>query len=62
VYWIVNLVDMQIEVYQNPQPAAGEYADCVIYRPGQIVKLVVAPGVEIEVAVADVLPADTAIL
>src|ERR1700677_3150795 len=62
VYWIVNLVDMQIEVYQNPQPAAGEYADCTLYRSGQIVKLVVAPGVEIEVAVGDVLPADTAIL
>ena len=41
VYWIVNVVDRQIEVYTNPDPAANppEYTASAIYLPGQSVPL-----------------------
>jgi len=57
VYWIVNLVDNQIEVYENPRSAEGSYARRTDYRAGQSVKLAMGPGAQVEVAVADVLPA-----
>lgn len=31
-YWIVNLVDRQIEVYADPDPAAGDYRQQSVYR------------------------------
>src|SRR5262249_53273480 len=33
VYWIVNLVDRQVEVYSNPR--ARRYRSSQVYRPGQ---------------------------
>jgi Uma2 family endonuclease len=57
IYWIVNLVDQQIEVYTDPQPSEGKYACRTDYLPGQSVTLAIGPGVEIAVAVSDVLPA-----
>ncbi len=54
VYWIVNVVDRQIEVYTDPGPAG--YASRVDYRPGQAVPLAIG-GLPIgQVAVDDVLP------
>jgi Uma2 family endonuclease len=54
VYWIINLVDRQVEVYSNPR--AGKYRSSQVYRPGQEVPVVIA-GVEVgRVAVANVLP------
>src|SRR5262249_30174323 len=44
VYWIVNLVDRQIEVYTNPGPAG--YASRVDFRPGQEVPVVIG-GIEV---------------
>lgn len=38
-YWIVNLVQDQIEVYTNPRPAVGAYADCKTFHRGQAVSL-----------------------
>jgi len=55
VYWIVNLVDRQIEVYEKPRPD-GTYAVCNIYKLGQKAKLLLEPGLEIDVAMADVIP------
>jgi Uma2 family endonuclease len=54
VYWIVNLVDRQVEVYTGPRPDG--YAFRTIYRPGQAIP-VVLDGVEVgRVPVDDLLP------
>jgi Uma2 family endonuclease len=54
VYWIVNRVDRQIEVYSGPSSAG--YSSRVDFRDGQNVP-VVTEGVEVgRIAVADVLP------
>jgi Uma2 family endonuclease len=56
VYWIVNLVDNQIEVYENPQPEEGKYGRHTDYRKGESVTLALGPGFDVQVSVADVLP------
>jgi hypothetical protein len=54
VYWIVNLIDRQVEVYTNPN--ADSYSWCVIFKPGQSVPVVI-DGVEVgQIAVAEILP------
>ncbi len=54
VYWIVNLVDRQIELYTNP--VAGVYASRVDFVAGQHVSVVI-DGVEFgRIAVSDILP------
>jgi Uma2 family endonuclease len=57
-YWIVNLVDDQIEVYTHPSGPADEpgYAECRIYSAGQSVPLVLDGQTVGTIAVADVLP------
>ena len=42
VYWIVNVVDQQVEVYTTPNPAANppEYTTTAIHTTGQSVPLV----------------------
>lgn len=52
-YWIVNLVNRQIEVYRQPSPA-GIYSDFKVYLLGESVAPLNAPGKV--VAVADLLP------
>ena len=57
-YWIVNLVDGQVEVYSQPSGPAEPigYRVCEVYRPGQQVP-VVLDDVEIgRIAVSDILP------
>jgi Uma2 family endonuclease len=54
VYWIVNLVNRQIEVYTAPR--AGGYAAPVIYRPGNHVPVVVDGKTVGQIAVDDLLP------
>jgi Uma2 family endonuclease len=56
IYWIVNLVENQIEVYDNPQPSAGEYGRRIDFRPGRSVTLSLGEDLGVEVAVAGVLP------
>ena len=53
-YWIVNLVDRQVEVYSDPQP--GGYATRIDYRSGQSVPLVLDGKTVGHVAVDDMLP------
>jgi Uma2 family endonuclease len=51
-YWIVNLVDSVIERHTEPQ---GErYTRIEPLRPGQVVRLIALPDVDIPVA--DLLP------
>jgi Uma2 family endonuclease len=54
VYWIVNLVDRQVEVYTDPGPAG--YASHQVYLPGQQVPVVVDGRQIGQVAVNAILP------
>jgi len=56
VYWIVNLVDKQIEVYSDPQPSLGKYGSRTDYRGEETATLVLGVGMEIKVAAAALLP------
>jgi Uma2 family endonuclease len=54
VYWIVNLVDRQVEVYSNPGPDGYRFRQ--IYASGQVIDVVI-DGVTLgQVAVVDLLP------
>jgi Uma2 family endonuclease len=54
VYWIVNLVDRQIEVYSGPSPTA--YQSRVDFKPGERVPVVIDGQQVGEIAVDDMLP------
>ena len=51
-YWIVNLVDGVIERHTEPQ--SDRYARIEPLRPGQVVRFVAMP--DIEIAIADLIP------
>jgi Uma2 family endonuclease len=54
VYWIVNLVDGQVEVYSDPWP--GGYRSHQVLAPGHVLSVVI-DGVEVgEIPVSDILP------
>jgi Uma2 family endonuclease len=55
VYWIVNLVDRQVEVYTRPVKA-GRYRSCSVFKPGQQVPVVIAGQPLPPIAVDDILP------
>jgi Uma2 family endonuclease len=55
VYWIVNLVDRQVEVYARPVKA-GRYRSHKVYKPGQQVPVVIAGQQLSPIAVDDILP------
>jgi hypothetical protein len=53
-YWIVNLIDRQVEVYTGPR--SDGYSSCSIYKSGQVVPLMI-DGVEVgQIDVAEILP------
>jgi Uma2 family endonuclease len=54
VYWIVNLVDRQVEVYTDPGPTG--YASRTDFRSGQHVPVVIGGQQRGQIAVDDVLP------
>ena len=58
VYWIVNLIDRQIEVHTDPASSADEatYKSVKVYRAADRVPVTIAGQVVGEIAVADVLP------
>lgn len=50
VYWIVNIPDAQVEVYEQPDAASGKYLRPMIYRVGQTVRFSLADQtIEIDV-------------
>ncbi len=55
VYWIVNLVDRQVEVYTRPVKA-GRYRSRKDYKPGQQIPVVIAGQPLPPIAVDDILP------
>ena len=54
VYWIINLVDRQVEVYSRP--SARGYRSSRVYKPGQNIPVVIAGSRVGRIAVADILP------
>jgi Uma2 family endonuclease len=58
LYWIVNLVDGQVEAYSGPSGAREPlgYRHCEVYRPGQEISLVIAGTEAGRIPVADLLP------
>ena len=54
VYWIVNLVERQIEVYKSPTP--GGYDIKRNYKADEKVPIVLDASVVGYVAVSDILP------
>jgi hypothetical protein len=42
-YWIVNLIDDHVEVYQRPDPASGEYGHHADFSKGETLSIVL-PG------------------
>ena len=55
VYWIVNLVDRQVEVHTRPVKA-GRYRSRKVYKPGQQVPVVMAGQQLPPIAVDDLMP------
>jgi Uma2 family endonuclease len=54
VYWIVNLIDRQVEVYTDPN--LDGYASCIVYKSGQSVPVLI-DNVEVgQIVVAEILP------
>lgn len=54
VYWIVNVVDDQVEVYSRPGPSGYQALD--VLAPGHVLPVVI-DGVEMgQIPVADLLP------
>jgi len=58
-YWIVNLIDRQVEVRRDPAPMAGQsyghsYKNITIFTPAEAVSPLAAP--QTTVRVADLLP------
>jgi Uma2 family endonuclease len=54
VYWIINLVDRQVEVYSRP--GVRGYRSSRVYKPGETIPVVIA-GIRVgRIAVADLLP------
>jgi Uma2 family endonuclease len=54
IYWIVNLVEQQIEVYSDPRSAV--YQSIQIVNPGQDVPVVIDGVTMGKIAVSDLLP------
>ncbi len=54
VYWIVNLVHRQVEVYTDPGP--GGYRSCRVFAEGESVPVMIEGQLLGAIAVADILP------
>ena len=57
-YWIINLVDHQVEVYSLPSGTAEPlgYRHCEIFRPGQSIPVLIDETEVGRMAVAEILP------
>jgi hypothetical protein len=54
VYWIVNLVDEQVEVHTDPVGAT--YTKRTVFSRGEQVPVVIGDKVAGQIAVSDILP------
>ncbi|GEM_PF-277430 len=55
-YIIVNLVDSQIEVHEQPRPAESRYAQTEIFKAGQKIQLLVGADKRLEIEAQSILP------
>lgn len=51
-YWIVNVIDREVEVYRDA--VDGEYRTRTVHHPGEVLHLAAFP--DVSVAVADIVP------
>jgi Uma2 family endonuclease len=58
VYWVINVLDRQVEVYTSPNPAANPpaYATRVDYTAGQAVPFILDGLTVAHIAVGDLIP------
>ncbi len=54
-YWLVNLPESQVEVYEQPDAASGKYAQKTICAAGQTVVWHLSPTQRLEISVTDLL-------
>ena len=52
-YWLVNLPESRVEVYEQPDAASGTYAQQTICAPGQTVAWNLSPTQHLEISVTD---------
>lgn len=55
-YWIVNIPERQIEVYESPVAAEERYAKQTILKSGATIKWLLGPDISIDVEVGAILP------
>jgi Uma2 family endonuclease len=56
VYWIVNIPEHQIEVYELPDADSGLYGRRTNYRTGDMISLSISPNDSISIGTAELLP------
>ncbi len=54
-YWLVNLTESQIEVYERPDASSGKYELTTRYGLGQTISWVMSPTQILEISVTDLL-------
>jgi len=54
-FWIVNLVDDQLEVFDQPDPEAGSHGRCIGLGPATTAMLTLGPRASLEIPVASLL-------
>ncbi len=54
IYWIINLIDRQVEVYSDP--LQGRYRSSRVFRPGQTMPLTIDGEKAGRIVVANLLP------
>ena len=52
-YWLVNLPESQVEVYEQPDSTSGKYAQQTISRPSQTLAWNLSPTQRLEINVTD---------
>lgn len=57
-YWVLNLVDRQVEVHSEPIVDRREYGRVAVARPGETISLVLGPAAKVELAAGALLPQD----
>lgn len=54
-YWVVNLPESVVEVYESPDASAGKYARHDSYSLGQTISWIISPQQTLEINVAELL-------
>ena len=52
-YWLINIPESQVEVYEQPDTLSGQYARCTRFTSGQTLVLNLTALSQIEIKVAD---------